>query len=247
MSGTAVRAMVATLAAVGLLAACSGNDSSQSPRRAAPSTVAGQPSLQSPSPGSASPGREGWRNGCPGVLPRFNVGALELRGKTSVGRAAESWLLPNEQTGSTYTVNARTRMVQVVRNSQVARVLELVRTKRGWLPEWVVACHAAILRGPEAVPPCSPEVISAQGTRYSQQPIRRGPQLGIAATIMLVRVSKCGVVLPGRRLLALEADIWPVTTYTRSEESAADGQLVSILVGRGRDQRFFPTEFEGTE
>lgn len=63
---------------------------------------------------------------------------------------------------------------------------------------------------------------------------------------MLVRVSRCGVVLPGRRLLALEADVWPVTTYTRSEELPAEGQLIPIVVGRGRDQQFFPTEYEGT-
>ncbi|MCW2792321.1 MAG: hypothetical protein JWO76_1419 [Nocardioides sp.] len=63
---------------------------------------------------------------------------------------------------------------------------------------------------------------------------------------MVVRVTRCGVILPGRRLLALVADVWPVTSYTRSEDSPAIGQVISIVVGRGREQQFFPTEFEGT-
>lgn len=247
MRSTAVRGLAAALAAASLLAACSETDSSRSQSRPGSAANIGESSTSSPNPVSKPPKEEAWRTRCPGVRPRFDVYTPGLRGEATVDRAAESWLLPNEQVGRKYTQESGTRMVEIVHRARVARVLETVRTKRQWLPESVTACHAAILRGRDASPRCSPHATSARSVKYRQSPVEQGPQLGISLPIMMLRVLRCGVVLPGQRLLSLETDIWPVTSYTRSEESPAEGQLISIVVARGpRGQRYFPTEYAGT-
>jgi hypothetical protein len=149
--------------------------------------------------------------------------------------------------GTAYLLDRRTYMVEVVRAERVVRVLELVRVKRGWVPEGVIACDARIKRSRGDPLSCTPRAFASDGTSYRQAPVQEGPDLGVAAVIQLVRVSGCGVLLPGGRLLTLRSDVWPVTTYTRSETSPSDGQLVSIVVGERRDQEYFPTEYAGTD
>lgn len=203
-----------------------------------------------PSPSVAeatSPELPTWQASCGGTRPTFGVTFSEsIENAPTLRETARIWLLHNERVGRAHPLDERAYMVEIVRSRRVLRILELVHVRRGWVPESVVACDADVKKLANSPLSCAPRVVAADGESYEQEPVQEGPELGIAVVIQQVRVSRCGVLLPGRRLLTLRSDVWPVTTYTRSETSPEEGQLVSIVVGKHRHQEFFPMEYAGT-
>lgn len=186
-----------------------------------------------------------WRDACAGPRAVFDVGPARDPGRPTAAGAAAAWVLPDEVVGAEYRITAVRRRVEVRRAGVVVRVLELARHDGGWVPESVVACGAAIRVAADHPLHCRPGVVTAGGTRSPQLPVDPREELGIAQPIHLVRVLRCGVRLPGGRLLVLASDVWPVTAYTRSELGPEDVQLVSIALGRGREREYFPAEYAG--